>query len=233
VEVSGLKKSFGYHRVLTGVAFSLRPGEQLSVMGRNGCGKTTLINILATLLNPSDGKVRINGRDIQKHSQAVRRSQGYVGHSSLLYSALTVRENLRFYGRMFSVPSLEERIEELIACLELQKWQDRRVSDLSRGIQQRTSIARGIIHKPLILLLDEPESGLDPVSLVRLQKILADFKIRGGTIIATSHNMEFSLKTGDRIAVLNNGKFEMEAGCREVPVGELKASISARLDNQV
>jgi heme exporter protein A len=228
VEVSGLEKYYGYHRVLAGLNFSLRPGEQLSVMGRNGCGKTTLINILATLLNPSGGKVYINGLDLQKHSQTVRRSQGYVGHNSLLYSALTVRENLRFYGRMFSVRSLESRIDEFIAGLELQKWQDRRVSDLSRGLQQRTSIARGIIHKPALLLLDEPESGLDPAALSKLEIILADFKRQGGSIIATSHNLEFSLKTGDRIAVLNNGRFELEAACREITSEKMKEAISAQ-----
>jgi heme exporter protein A len=227
-EAVGLKKSYGYHRVLNGVNFNLRSGEHLVIVGRNGCGKTTLINILATLLNPSEGIVFFDGLDFRQKASEIRLKLGYVGHFGLLYSALTIRENLRFYGRMYSVPALETRVDELIANLDLTKWQDRKVSEISRGTQQRASIARGIIHKPSILLLDEPESGLDPAALVILEKMLQDFKAQGGGVLAASHNLEYSLKTSDRIVVLNNGRLEVGFPSAQISAAELKSVIAGQ-----
>jgi heme ABC exporter ATP-binding subunit CcmA len=222
IEVKGLKKSFGYHPVLNGVNFELRRGEYLVILGKNGCGKTTLINIIATLLQPSQGKVIINGLDTKKQAVAIRRKLGFVAHSTMLYNELTLQENLRFYGRMYSVTDLEKRITELVSLLELRKWQDRRVSDLSRGIQQRTAIARSLVHKPHVLLLDEPESGLDPTALSLLETILTEQTKQGCSIIATSHNLDFARKTSSRLAVLDKGRFAYESNNNGIDLSSLK-----------
>jgi ABC-type multidrug transport system ATPase subunit len=226
VEAEGLKKSFGYHRVLTGVSFKVHRGEHLVILGGNGCGKTTLINILATICRPSQGKVVIEGQDIRQQATGVRRKLGVVAHTTMLYSGLTITENLRFYGRMYGVAALEERIKEMISRFDLAKWHNYRVNNLSRGIQQRTAIARALIHEPSVLMLDEPESGLDPTTLILLGNILDGLKQRGCTIIATSHNLDFALSTCSRLAVLAKGQFVYESTDRGIALSTLKEVFS-------
>ena len=121
------------------------------------------------------------------------------------------------------IASLEKKIAELVALLELGKWQDRRVGVLSRGIQQRTAIARALIHDPRLLLLDEPESGLDPAAFSLLDSILAVHIHRGGIILATSHNLDFALRTGSRIAILSQGQLAYQAGCDEIDLPTLQS----------
>ena len=222
VEVEGLSKSFGYRRVLSGLSFKIAAGEHLVILGRNGCGKTTLINILATLVKPSYGKVIINGLDISKNDIGIRRSIGVVNHATMLYNSLTVAENLRFYARMYNIASPDGRTQELIELFGLTLWQKTRVGDTSRGIQQRTAIARALIHEPSVLLLDEPESGLDPTASDLLQNILKEHTNSGGAVISTTHNLEFASSTSGRIVILTGGNFIFQSTPETAGAGSLK-----------
>jgi heme exporter protein A len=232
VEAEGIIKSFGYHHVLNGVNFKAQRGEYLVILGGNGSGKTTLINILATICRPSQGKIAIEGLDIREQAVNIRRKLGVVAHATMLYDDLTIIENLRFYGRMYGVKSLEDRIEQMVVRFELGKWQGYRVRHLSRGIQQRTAIARALIHEPSVLMLDEPESGLDPIARTILSNILGELKQRGCTAIATSHNLDFTLSTYSRLVVLARGHFVYESADRGLSLAALKEIFSRYSGNK-
>lgn len=210
IEVSNLTKDFGTRRALRGVDLTLQEGEFLVLFGPNGSGKSTLIRILATLVKPTSGSVRIAGRDVTKNPLSIRPLIGMVGHQTFLYDDLTVRENLEFYGKMYGVPSLPERIRGLAQPLGLAAWLDERVRTLSRGWQQRTSLARALVHDPPILLLDEPETGLDPEAISRLPQWL-DRAQRPRTVLMTSHNLDRAGDTGDSVAVLAYGRMQYRA----------------------
>ena len=232
VEAEGIKKSYGYHHVLTGVSFKAQRGEHLVILGGNGCGKTTLINILATICHPSQGKVVIEGLDIRQQAVNIRRKMGVVAHTTMLYDDLTITENLQFYGRMHGVAALEERIKEMVLRFELGKWCGYRVGNLSRGIQQRAAIVRALIHEPSVLMLDEPESGLDPTARVILGNILGELKQKGCTVIATSHNLDFTLSTYSRLVVLAKGQFVYESTDKGLALSALKEVISHYTGNK-
>ena len=142
IEVQGLTKSFGNHPALRGVDLEVKPGESVVIFGPNGAGKTTLIKILATIMNPSSGKVLIGGLDFKKNAEEIRRSIGVVTHQTFLYNNLTAHENLEFYCRMYDVPKVKERISEVAAMVGMISRLHDQVGTLSRGMQQRISIAR-------------------------------------------------------------------------------------------
>ena len=140
----------------------------------------------------------------------------------MLYSDLTITENLRFYGRMYGVAALEAKINEMILRFDLGKWPGHRVGNLSRGIQQRTAIARALLHEPSVLMLDEPESGLDPNARILLENVLKELRQKGCTVIATTHNLEFALSTYSRLVVLAKGQFVYESTDRGLALSEVK-----------
>lgn len=210
VEVGGLTKSFGSLLVLRGIDLRVKKGEFLTIFGPNAAGKTTLIKILATLSRPSSGEVRLGGLQLRDDATEIRRRIGVVTHQTLLYDDLTVRENLRFYGRMYDVPNLEERIAIVIRQVGLEARLHDRVRTLSHGMQKRASIARAVIHNPSIVLLDEPEAGLDPHATAMLVEILDTLYSGERTVVMTTHNLERGLQMGDRVAILARGKIVYE-----------------------
>ncbi len=210
VEVGGLTKSFGSLLVLRGIDLRVKKGEFLTIFGPNAAGKTTLIKILATLSKPSSGEVRLAGLQLQDDATEIRRRIGVVTHQTLLYDDLTVCENLRFYGRMYDVPNLEERIATVIRQVGLEARLHDRVRTLSHGMQKRASIARAVIHNPSIVLLDEPEAGLDPHATAMLVEILDTLYSGERTVVMTTHNLERGLQMGDRVAILARGKIVYE-----------------------
>jgi len=208
IEVSGLSKSFDNNRALRGIDLGILRGETLAVFGPNGAGKTTLMKILATLLSPSSGNIRVNGLDIKKHAREIRREIGVVLGRTFLYANLTAGENLVFYGRMFDVPHPKKRAEEVAEQMGMTQRLHDMVGSLSRGMQQRLAIARSLLHRPSILLLDEPETGLDQQGVSLLWQAIRNGEPR--TIVHSSHNLELGLATCDRLIILERGRLAAE-----------------------
>ena len=170
VRLGGVIKRFGAMTALRGIDLELQRGHCLGIFGPNGAGKTTLLRILATLVRPSAGTVCIAGYDAVKEAEKVRPLLGVLSHRTFLYSHLTASENLRFYGRMFGIQKLSERIAEVLQVVDLEAHAHQLVRTYSRGMQQRLAIARTILHYPKLLLLDEPYTGLDQHAASRLAR---------------------------------------------------------------
>lgn len=204
IQVQGLTKSFGSRLVLRGIDLAVAKGDSLAIFGPNGAGKTTLLKILSTVMRPASGTVRIDGIDLREDPLAARRRIGVMAHQTLIYDDLTVYENLRFYAKMYDVPNLKQRIEELIAQVGLRPRLHDLVRTLSRGMQQRVSLARALLHDPSILLLDEPETGLDQEAAAFLEETVRDRGMR--TVVMVTHSLERGLQMGSRAAILVQGR---------------------------
>jgi len=220
IEISGLVKSFGNRTVLRGIDLKIKRGESVVLFGPNGAGKTTLIKILATIMKPSAGRVAINGKDIRNNAEEARRRIGIVTHQTFLYGNLTGYENLEFYCRMYDIPERRRRIEENVAMLGMTARLHDRVFTLSRGMQQRLSIARALLHRPEIILLDEPETGLDQEAVSILWRELRS-EGRNYTVVLTTHNLEKGLSLCDRMLILNRGKIVHESPSRGIDLVDL------------
>ena len=208
VETNDLRRSFGERRALDGVTFSVGEGEIFGLLGPNGGGKTTLFRILCTLLAPSGGNARVCGRDTVSEPAAVRSAIGVVFQSPSLDPQLTVAENLRYGGNLYGLrgPELESRWREMAEALRVGDRADDFVKNLSGGLQRRVEIAKSLLPRPRVLLLDEPSTGLDPVARVDLWAILEQLRGRFGiTTVLTTHLMDEAERCG-RVAILHRGK---------------------------
>ncbi|MDA1348419.1 MAG: ABC transporter ATP-binding protein [Chloroflexi bacterium] len=206
IEVKGLSKSFGRAYALRDLDLEVQWGEVLTLLGPNGSGKTTLIKVLATLTRPDAGSVRVAGLDLSKSGRSVRRNIGVVTHDPLLYPDLTGRENLRLFARLFRLDGADERIDAAAGQMALSSRLDQRVGTLSHGMRKRVGIARALLHEPLILLMDEPESGLDQEALGLLEGVIADRSTPFRTVVVTTHNLERGMAMGNRLVILAQGK---------------------------
>lgn len=222
IEVEGLIKSFGSHHALRGINLRVGRGEHLVIFGPNGAGKTTLVKLLSTLSKPTVGTVRVDGEDTRRDPVKIRRKIGLVSHQTFLYDDLTIYENLQFYGKMYDVPDLEQQIHEVVSLVQLESRLHDRVGTLSRGMQQRVSIARAVIHNPSILLLDEPEVGLDPHAIIMMREILGSLNVGKRTVVMTTHNLRQGIELGDKVVILNRGKIVHEALKQEIDIGDLQ-----------
>lgn len=208
VRVEGLTKFFGPLRVLRGLDLTLKKGDFLVIFGANGAGKSTFIKILSTLSRPTSGRVFIEGFDLEKQAEQIRQSIGVLLHSSLLYNELTIYENLNFYGRMFHVSNLDEKIKETVAQVGLEARMMQRVGTLSHGMQKRVSLARALLHDPSLLLFDEPESGLDFNALQALMEIIKGPSGKKRSAIITTHNIEQGFEWASHVAILARGQIQ-------------------------
>ncbi len=206
IKVVNLVKSFGTQTALRGINLAVEEGDFLTLFGPNGAGKTTLIRILAGISRPTTGKVLLNNIELSPSWSDARRHIGLVSHHSYLYPDLTAEENLRFYGRMYDVPNLMERIRELVDSVGLLPRLHDPVRDYSRGMQQRLSIARALLHDPLLLLLDEPYTGLDQAASNNLRDVLTATTQNGRTVLMTTHNLERGLSQCNRVVIVNKGR---------------------------
>lgn len=206
IEVRGISKRYGRTPVLRDLDLDVSWGEAMIVLGANGFGKTTLIKILATLTRPDSGTVRIAGLDVARSGQHARRLVGVVAHETMVYEQFTCEENLRFAGRLFGLDHLNERIEGVASKLGLTKRLRQRAGTLSHGFRKRLSIARALLHDPPVLLLDEPDSGLDQEALSLLDVVLSDGTQAGRTAVITTHNLNRGLALGSRVVVLARGR---------------------------
>ena len=181
-------------------------GQTLSLVGDNGSGKTTLLKILATLSKPDAGQIVVGGLRPERSGAAIRRRIGVVTHDPLLYDDLTGRENLRFFCRMFGVNHADERLERVTEMVGMTERLDQRIGAMSHGMKKRFSIARALLHNPPILLMDEPESGLDREAVALLDAIIMDRSEPGRAVIMTTHDFERAVRLGDTLAVLSGGR---------------------------
>lgn len=208
VETAGLRRVFGDRAALDGIGFSVGEGEIFGLLGPNGGGKTTLFRILSTLLPPSGGMARVCGHDVASEPSAVRQCLGVVFQSPSLDPQLTVAENLRYGGNLYGMHgnALEERLREMAEALRVSDRLDDRVKVLSGGLQRRVEIAKSLLPRPRVLLLDEPSTGLDPVARVDLWSILEQLRAKFSmTVVLTTHLMDEGERC-DRVAILHHGK---------------------------
>ena len=216
IKVRGLVKAFGLQAALRGVDLDLEEGKFLTVLGPNGAGKTTLLRVLATLSKPTAGVVQVAGHDVNKAGPQVRRLIGLVSHQTLLYPHLSAEDNLRFYGRMYDVPNLGARIDEVLQVVGLDARRIDLVRTFSRGMQQRLTIARAILHEPRVMFFDEPYTGLDQQAAAVLREILTEVAAAGRTVLLTTHDLERGLTGCDRVIILNRGKVAYRADRAEI-----------------
>lgn len=222
VAVRGLTKAFGHMAALRGVNLVLAEGEFLALFGPNGAGKTTLIRIVASLTRPSAGSVHVQGHDLAQAATAVRRHIGLISHNPLLYGDLTADENLRFFARLYDLPAAGARIDAVLDQVGLTARRRDPVRTYSRGMLQRLTIARGILHDPSIVLLDEPYTGLDLQAADMLNDVLQALAVSGRTVILTTHNLEQGLDLCSRAAILNRGKLTWEGRRQGLDLASMK-----------
>ena len=232
IQARSLEKSFGEWPVLWDLDLTVPWGQTLVLFGANGAGKTTLLRILATHVRPDQGSVAVAGHNARSRPEEVRRRIGVVGHRSLLYDDLTCRENLVYYGRLFGLKDHQPRVDEVLEKVGLRSRADHRVRTLSNGMQKRAAIARAILHQPDVLLLDEPEAGLDRDSVFILGTLLAEWTEFGRSVVMTTHDLDLGLSWGHRAGVLHGGKinFPDDGGC--VGDGEIRQALADALETR-
>jgi heme exporter protein A len=186
-------------------------GQAVCLCGVNGAGKSTLLRIAAGLLRPDTGTAAVNGFDVRRDSEAARRQLGMISHASMVYPELTVHENLVFTARLYGVADRMGRIEELLTAADLTAVRDDRAGILSRGLLQRLAIARALVHRPTLLLADEPFTGLDAEASDRLLALFGRFIRDGGAVVMTTHDIRLGLVCCRRVAVLDGGTFVLDA----------------------
>ena len=194
LKVENVTKSYGRNRVLHKLCLSVEPSEVVVIRGINGSGKTTLLSIIASLVSCDYGMVKILGQDLRSNSHKVRSNLAFVAHQPFLYSQLTVKENLEFFGRLNSIDNLSNTILEKAALIGLYDRLDSKIATLSHGYIKRVAIARALLHNPRILLFDEPESGLDQDSLMLFERIIGDQLEAGKSIVMTTHATQISYR---------------------------------------
>ena len=216
IEVKALSKTFGAQYALRDINLTLNPGEFLTVFGPNGAGKTTFIRIISTITKASSGQIRVGGFSLEKDPEEIRRTIGVIAHQTFLYEDLIAEENLRFYGKLYDVKDLGSKIDQMISEVGLKRRRKDRVRTFSRGMQQRLSIARAMLHDPAILLLDEPYTGLDQHAAEMLSGWLRQLRSEQRTILMVTHNLERGLDLADRVAILIKGKLVFDEPSSEI-----------------
>src|SRR4051812_3525601 len=226
IDVRNIVKKFGDFEAVKGITFDVPEGEIFGLLGPNGAGKSTLIRIMTTLLPPTSGTAIVNGFDVVKNPNGVRESIGVIPQNMTTDLELSVAENLLIFAKLYGVPreKRDRLISQLLEFVELTQWRDAQVKNLSGGMRRRVEIARGLVHEPRIFFLDEPTTGLDPVSRVNVWEMLGKIKAeRNLTILITTHYMDEADKLCDRIAIVDHGELK----ALDSPL-KLKASIPGK-----
>ncbi len=223
IVVNDLYKRYGRKNVLKGVDLTVAEGEVMALLGANGAGKTTLMRIVAGLVKPSRGDVALSGVSLNKAGAELRRYIGLVSHLPLLYDNLSGLENLAFFARLYDMQQPDDRIEAVLRAVDL--WQRRRdlVRTYSRGMIQRLAIARAILHDPPVLLLDEPDTGLDQSSSQMLHDLIRRLGATNRAILLSTHNLDRALEWADSICLLNDGKIVQQATTTSLSGASLRA----------
>ena len=228
--VQGLCKSYGSKPVLWDLNLEVNWGEILVLFGANGAGKTTLLRILSTQARADSGTIRVSGYNARRQHKQIRQNIGVVAHQSLMYEDMTARENLIFYAKMYGLEGIKLSVEEVLVRVGLESRADDRLRTLSHGMQKRLAIARATLHDPKVLILDEPEAGLDEVSTANLENLLYEWVQKGKAILMTTHNIDIGINWASRVAILSGGAIsEIDS----IKVADIKRKLygnSMRLD---
>ncbi len=222
IAIEKLIKAFGRKPVLKGIDLQVPAGQSVALFGPNGAGKTTLIRIIAGLSKHTSGSVKLGGQEVQQAGHGLRRHIGFVSHNPLLYDSLTAEENLIFFGRLYEVPELPQRIDAVLERVGLLQRRKDLVRTFSRGMIQRLTIARSILHDPPILLLDEPDTGLDQQAADMLRGLLLDIGASDRTVLLTTHNLERGLEWADRALILNGGKIRYDSPTSDLTAADFR-----------
>jgi heme exporter protein A len=222
-----LGRAYGELVALRDVTFELAAGSTLAVLGPNGAGKTTLVRILATLLRPTEGAVEVLGAELPRRAFEARGRIGLLGHDPLLYRDLTIAENLAFHARLHRVSGAAERIAELLAAVRLERRAGELVRNLSAGMAQRAAVCRAVLHRPELLLLDEPRSHLDPQAAAMVEPLIG--RESGLSRVLVSHDVDSALAESDRTLVLaSGGDVAYEGSTAGISPGDVRAAYGGR-----
>ncbi len=210
ISISGVRKAFSTRLVLNNIDLEIGCAHSVCLCGVNGVGKSTLLRIVAGLLQPDKGIIRICGYDIGRDPEEAKTKLGVISHKSMVYPNLTAIENLSFFAGLYGVKDNKTRIDKLLRDVGLFSYRYDRAGTLSRGLLQRLAIARALVHQPTVLLADEPFTGLDGQASQHLISVLSDFVKNDGTILMTTHDTGVGLKCCDRVIVLDNGSLILD-----------------------
>jgi heme ABC exporter ATP-binding subunit CcmA len=206
VTVEKLDKTFGARWALRSVNLTVQQGEIVALVGPNGAGKTTLLRIIGTLMRPNSGRVFIGKIPLAEHANAARGALGFVGHQTFMYDDLTAMENLMFYARLYDIANPAQRVQEVAQRVGIENRLPDLARTLSRGLQQRLTIARMLLNQPVVLLLDEPYTGLDKTAADLLDQVMLDAKREGRGILFSTHDLERGLAICDRAIIMSAGR---------------------------
>jgi sodium transport system ATP-binding protein len=218
ITVTNLHKAFGKVKAVRGISFEVRDGEITGLLGPNGAGKTTTLRMLYSLLPPDEGEIRIDGMDPTRDAMAIKRTLGVVPDSRGLYTRLTARENIRYYGALhgMSPNAIQARIESLSDTLDMGDFIDRRTEGFSQGQRVKVALARAMIHEPQTVLLDEPSNGLDVMSTRALREYIRGLKRNGQSVVLSTHIMQEVAALCDRIIIIAKGEIAANGTQREL-----------------
>lgn len=206
IEIKGLTKHADDKLILRGIDLNIIRGETVAILGPNGAGKSTILKIIATLMKPTSGVVKINDLELKDNAMKIKKMLGYLPHSSLLYDHYSPLENLIFYGSAYGIPDVGNRAADLVKQVGLSYFQNEPVKNFSRGMVQRVAIARAIIHDPPLLLLDEPHTGLDQGAIAILNQVILGMKEKGTTTLMVTHDLKQAAEICDRAIIIKNGR---------------------------
>ncbi len=212
ISINDLSKSFGHRKALKNIHLEIGKGEFVVIFGPNGAGKTTLLKVISTIIEPSRGNVLINGIDNKKDPSKIRGMIGAISHETYLYDELTARENMVFFSRMYGIEKsmIDKRVEEILKSVKLLQRADERAGSFSRGMKQRLSIARALLHHPEILLMDEPYTGLDQHAAANFEHVLMNTGNSDVTRIIITHNIERAFELCDRMLIMDRGELRFD-----------------------
>ena len=218
IRVSQLYKSFGKVEAVRGISFEARDGEITGLLGPNGAGKTTTLRMLYSLLPPDRGEISIDGLDPGKDALRIKRTLGVVPDGRGLYTRLTARENIRYYGELHGMGTaqIRSRVEELVATLDMADFIDRRTEGFSQGQRVKVAIARAMVHQPQTVLMDEPSNGLDVMSTRALRRYILSLKAGGHSVVLSTHIMQEVAALCDRIVIIANGEIAADGTAQQL-----------------
>jgi sodium transport system ATP-binding protein len=218
IKVTNLHKSFGNVKAVRGISFKVRDGEITGLLGPNGAGKTTTLRMLYSLLPPDQGEIRIDGLDPTRDAMAIKRTLGVVPDSRGLYTRMSARENVAYYGQLhgMSARDINTRIDELVETLDMADFIERRAEGFSQGQRVKVAIARAMVHRPQTVMLDEPSNGLDVMSTRALRRYILSLKNAGHSVILSTHIMQEVAALCDRIVIIANGLIAADGTAEEL-----------------